>query len=210
MTTSGVPYLQTVQTQSSPDEVMQAFVIGTAGVGGYTVNQAGPGTLILTRRYWPVWVLVVAVLGALFFLIGLLVLLYRETETLTVTVRPAPGGSEVHLSGTVSPDMSMRLSALLSHLSGQPVFPSVPAYPTATVAPQPRLHEPDVPAAVANCQNGHPIAPEQMFCPTCGAAAPARCRNGHAVAASEMFCTSCGVPVEGIGAVPPDSGQATA
>ncbi len=52
---------------------------------GYEVRQVTANSLHITRRYVPVWAIIVAIVGAFFFLIGLVALLVRETEVLTVT-----------------------------------------------------------------------------------------------------------------------------
>jgi Uncharacterised protein family UPF0547 len=80
----------------------------------YTVSMAGAGSLLLTRRYTPTWAIVVAVLGALFFLLGLLALLVKDTETLTITLLPADGGTRVTISGIGTHEMLTRIGSALS------------------------------------------------------------------------------------------------
>ena len=110
----GGVFNQTVVVVEKPDALMQRFVSATAGTSGYTMNSVGPNTLILTRKYWPTWVIVVAVIGALLFLIGLLALLIRNTETLTVTLTEVPEGTRVNITGVATPDMIARFHGVLS------------------------------------------------------------------------------------------------
>lgn len=92
---------------------MQSFVTAAAGTNGYTLNTAGPNALILTRKFLPTWAIVVAIIGAFFFLLGLLFLLVRTTETLTVTLGEADGGTRVTISGLATPEMMARLNAVI-------------------------------------------------------------------------------------------------
>jgi hypothetical protein len=99
-----------------PDDVMQQIISATAGAAGYTVNMGGNRTLILTRKYTPQWAIVVAVIGILFFLIGLLALLVKETETLTVTVAPVDGGTRVNITGQGTSELIARLENVAGSL----------------------------------------------------------------------------------------------
>ncbi len=124
---SGQNFNQTVFVAASPDAVSQQVLASTAGVQGYTASMAGPGSIVLTRKYIPTWAIIVAVIGVLLFLIGLLALLYRETEVTMVTVTPVQGGSRVTVSGIGSPEMFTRLNGALSSL---PALGSGPGWPT--------------------------------------------------------------------------------
>ncbi len=85
-----------------------------AGDPSDTVNVAGTGSIILTRKYIPTWAIVVAVVGLFLALLGLLALLYKETETLTITITPADGGSRVAISGLATPEMGARIRTALN------------------------------------------------------------------------------------------------
>lgn len=122
-------YIQNVTVADKPDVVMQQFVGATAGASGFTVNQAG-NTLILTRKHTPTWAIVLAVLGALLFLVGLLFLLVKETETLTISLAELPeGGTRVSISGQATPDLVGRLNAVVTSLAAVPPMPGLPASP---------------------------------------------------------------------------------
>lgn len=97
-----------------PEQLMQALVAATSGVPEYQLTAVGAGSLVLTRRYNPTWAIVVAVLGALFALLGLLALLYKETEVLTVTLTTVEGGTAVTVSGRASAEMFGRINAVLA------------------------------------------------------------------------------------------------
>jgi hypothetical protein len=120
MAARGEAFLRSATSSFDQDEVMQRFVAGTAGSRDYTVSPAGSGTLILTRRYIPTWAIIVAVLGAIFFLIGLIALFFRETETVTVTIRPTPTGSDIAVTGTANDSMAGRLNGVFVALQ-QPI-----------------------------------------------------------------------------------------
>jgi hypothetical protein len=53
---------------------------------GYEMRQVTSNSLHITRRYVPTWAIVVAIVGAMFLLLGLVALVVRETEVLTITV----------------------------------------------------------------------------------------------------------------------------
>jgi hypothetical protein len=113
---AGQSYVQTMTVGGDPDDVMQQIISATAGAAGYTVNMGGTHTLILTRKYTPQWAIVVAVIGILFFLIGLLALLVKETETLTVAVAAIDGGTRVNISGQGTPELIARLENVAGSL----------------------------------------------------------------------------------------------
>jgi hypothetical protein len=101
-----------------PHVVSQAVIAATAGATDYTVSAPGPGSIVLTRQYRPTWTIVVAIIGFLFFLLGLLALLVKNTEALTLTLTPEEGGTRVVLSGVATPEMVTRLSSALGGTVG--------------------------------------------------------------------------------------------
>lgn len=98
---------------ASPHVVSQAVIAATGGVPDYVVSAPGPGSIVLTRQYRPTWTIVVAVIGFLFFLIGLLALLVKNTEALTLTLSEADGGTTVTISGVATPEMLTRVNVAL-------------------------------------------------------------------------------------------------
>lgn len=113
MASSGSTYIQQLTVSAPPELVMQNLVAASAGARDYSLIQAGPQTLILTRRYIPTWAIVVAVIGFLLFLVGLLALLFKETETLTVIITTNGPASHIQINGQATPDMIARLEAVL-------------------------------------------------------------------------------------------------
>jgi len=164
MPSAGQNFNQTVFVSERPELVSQALISGTSGVAGYTVSTAGVGSIVLTRRYIPVWAIVVAVIGTLLFLLGLLALLYRETETMTVTLVPVEGGTQVTLSGTGSQELLTRLTATLN---------SMPALATSAA---PRL------ASSASVSAAPLTGPPEKMCPECA----------ESVKAPAKVCRFCG------------------
>jgi hypothetical protein len=93
---------------------MQGFVTATAGTSGYTMNTAGSNSLVLTRKYLPTWAIIVAIVGALVMLLGLLALLVRNTESLTIALAEVEGGTRVTITGVATPEMIARLNGVIS------------------------------------------------------------------------------------------------
>ena len=114
MAAPGTTFTSTVAVAGTPESISQALVAAVAGDPSYTVNVAGTGSIILTRKYIPTWAIVVAVVGLFLALLGLLALLYKETETLTITITPADGGSRVAISGLATPEMGARIRTALN------------------------------------------------------------------------------------------------
>jgi hypothetical protein len=86
---SGQPFHYSILVPASPAAAMQTFLtLPSSGnyFDGYEVRQVTGSSLHVTRRHVPTWAIAVAIAGSLFFLIGLVALLVRETEVLIVTV----------------------------------------------------------------------------------------------------------------------------
>jgi hypothetical protein len=113
---AGQSFVKTVTVGKNPDDVMQQIISATASATGYIVTMGGNHTLILTRKYTPQWAIVVAVIGIFFFLIGLLALLVKETETLTVTVALVNGGTRINATGLGTPELISRLESVARSL----------------------------------------------------------------------------------------------
>ena len=52
-----------------------------------------PGSIVVIRRYTPGWAIVAAILGLVFFLLGLLFLLVKKTQSLTISISSRGEGS---------------------------------------------------------------------------------------------------------------------
>jgi len=99
-----------------PDVVLQNLATAAAAEQGYQVTSVGGNTLILSRRYIPTWAIVVAAIGAVFLLIGLLFLFVKETETVTVTLAEREDMTRISISGVATRSMIARPDAVLAAL----------------------------------------------------------------------------------------------
>lgn len=141
MAAAGQSYNQLVVLSGDPDTTMQDLVAAVSGAPGYTVNMGGPGSLLLTRKYTPTWAVVLGIIGLLIFLLGMLFWLVKNTETVTASLRPVTGGTEVRVSGIATPELQARLNAVFGakqalHGDGTPPLP--PGAP-ADQSPAPKL-----------------------------------------------------------------------
>jgi hypothetical protein len=103
---------QELLVPAPPEAVLRRLVQATATLPGYVLDSPAPGTLVLTRSYRPTWATALAVVGAL-FVIGLLALLVRETETIVASVEPTVEGTVVTLVGVGSAEAVERLDEAL-------------------------------------------------------------------------------------------------
>jgi hypothetical protein len=220
----GLPYVRSFIVEDDPEAVLQRFLTITAGTPEYTVATAGSGTIILTRRYTPTWAIIVAVVGILLFLLGLLALLVKETETLTITAAASPHGTRVSITGVVSDAMATRLNAELgpppvpgdvsspvglgtgpvgatkgatwqcSSCGSEQAFSTTYCDVCGTVG--------DAAASTAmlsvhgqkTCPAGHAVPGASRFCPECGVPVLMQCRSGHDLPRGAKFCGECGEP----------------
>lgn len=116
MAAPGQNFNQTSLIADSPETVSQTLIAAASGVPEYTITTAGTGSIVMTRKYTPTWAIVVGVIGILAALIGLLALLYKNTETLTITLAPTEGGTRVTVSGIATAEMLTRISSALSSM----------------------------------------------------------------------------------------------
>ncbi len=136
-TSTGQDYNARWTVQQRPDVVIQQISSAAATSDGYTFQMTGPTSVVLTRKYWPMWLIIAVIIGTFFFLIGLLGLLYKETETLSVTAGEEGDATTVNLSGKGSSELIGRLNAFLASLPGaqQTVMAMPTAFPMATAYP---------------------------------------------------------------------------
>lgn len=85
--------------KAARDRVLSEVVPSLTVNGGYTLIAQDTQTLTLTKKYRPTWATVLAVLGVLFFLIGLLFLLVKETQTIILSFSPSGKGTRVMVTG---------------------------------------------------------------------------------------------------------------
>lgn len=80
--------------------------------GGYHAQQVAPDTYQFTRSYRPAWAIVLGILTAPFFGLGILFFFVRRTESCTVSVEPTATGSSLRVSGKLTDAALQRLRAL--------------------------------------------------------------------------------------------------
>lgn len=198
MSVSGQPFTYSVLVPSPPGMAMQAFLaLPPSGnyFDGYEVRQIAGNSFHVTRRYVPVWAIVLAVIGVFFFLLGLLFLLVRETEVLTVTVYEQKEGSSLDFSGVAAPGVvtavNITVDRLLNGLGGAmpaPAFLPHPAQgwsqPGAPVGyQQPAAPPPAPPGAAAGYPpDAPPPAADSKVCPECA----------ETIRAAARSCRFCG------------------
>jgi hypothetical protein len=107
---TGENFDQTHLVATRPEAVSRALVESASGVPRYKLDTPEPGTIVLTRRYRPTWTIIVAVVGFFLFFLGPLALLYKRTETLTISLTGIEGGTQVSITGAASPEMLMRIA----------------------------------------------------------------------------------------------------
>ena len=83
-------------------QAFQAITFTAGSLKGIRAEQTMPGTLRIVHRHIPTWAIVLAILGALFFLVGLLFLLVKEEDVTMVMGRDEPetDSSVLSASGT--------------------------------------------------------------------------------------------------------------
>jgi hypothetical protein len=139
MSGPGQPFNYSVLVPAPPNGAMQSLLSLPPGgnyFDGYEVRQVTGTSVHITRRYVPVWAIVVAIAGSIFFLLGLLALLVRETEVVTATVYGQEEGSYLDFSGVAAPRVAtavnLAIDRLLNSLATPPQaagFPAGPAIP---------------------------------------------------------------------------------
>jgi hypothetical protein len=130
-------FSQTHLVAATPQMVERALIESTSSVPRHELETPELGTIVLTRRYRPTWTIVVAVLGFFLFLLGPLALLYRRTETLTISLTAIEGGTQVSITGAASAEILMRIAVAIRAMPelderGPAASPAGRAAPEAT------------------------------------------------------------------------------
>jgi hypothetical protein len=141
MPNPGQPFTYAVLVSAAPAVAMQSLLSVPPGgnyFDGYEVRQVTWNSVHITRRYVPVWAIVIAALGIMFFFIGLIALLARDTEVLTITVYEQEDGSYLDFSGIAAPGVSTTVNhAIDSLLTGVAITPSPSMAPMRPAVPFP-------------------------------------------------------------------------
>lgn len=111
----GKPIVQSAVLEQPPEALARQLLAYGNSAQAYRAVQSGPGELHFTRTFWPVWYVVVAVVGFFLCLIGPLILLANQTEMLSIRLQPGPrpGTTQITVSGVADPEMMGWLMALL-------------------------------------------------------------------------------------------------
>ena len=117
MSAQGSTYTATFTTALPRDQVIQSFLAALAGVPECNVTMAGDNTIVVTRRYTPSWAIAVGIIGFFLFLIGIVALFIKTTETLTVTLFPSDSGTRAVVSGVASEATVSQLGAIGASLT---------------------------------------------------------------------------------------------
>ncbi|MFT4037247.1 MAG: SHOCT domain-containing protein [Thermomicrobiales bacterium] len=144
----GKPVNQTFSVAASPDTVMRDLMNIGSTADGYSVSSMTPTALVLTRSYLPGWALG-ATLISFWILLGLLFLLVREKENLTISLRQtATGGTEVQISGFATEALQALISMFAANHQALPALPSpAPDAPVSPIAPATAPPAPPTPEA---------------------------------------------------------------
>jgi hypothetical protein len=91
---------------TTQQETLQLVMLSLQGANGnyfdgFQIYTDGQSMLTVTRKFVPTWAIVVAVIGFFLFLLGLLALLIRQTESATITLHADPRGTLVHVTGVL-------------------------------------------------------------------------------------------------------------
>ena len=92
-------FTRELETAKPPSQVLSEAVTALTGplaTFNYTLQTQTDTALTFVRRYrpWFIWIGVV-----IFFPLGLLLLLYRDTATITVTLDPTGAGTRIRIAG---------------------------------------------------------------------------------------------------------------
>jgi hypothetical protein len=177
MSSPGQPFTYSVLVPTSPAGIMQSMLSLPAGgnyFDGYEVRQVTWNSFHVTRRYVPVWAIVVAIAGAVIFLIGLLALLVRETEVLTVTVYEQDEGSYLDFSGVAAPRIAAAMNrAIDGLLNGAAMAPSPTAFLGSPTTAFPGHPAPAFPTRTTQA----PGPADGKTCPECAETVRTRARS---------------------------------
>ena len=110
MASAGSSFHHMIVVDSSVEDASVFLQKYVSGIKGYSVERNTDGSITLRHRFIPNWALLVALVGLFAFLLGLLALFVKDTETGTILFSSDENGTRVTASGTVSTDMRHRLS----------------------------------------------------------------------------------------------------
>lgn len=114
---AGSSFHEAIVVGLSVEEASAFLQKNLSGINGYSIDRKSDGSITLQRRFLPNWALLLALVGLFAFLLGLLALFVRETETGSILFTPNQDGTRITVSGTVSSDMRQRITEALQTIS---------------------------------------------------------------------------------------------
>src|SRR3989442_1611220 len=129
------PNIHQVVVVPAPGDQVLSQLMSVAGADKYQPVGQSPDGLVLYRRRIPVWAIVLAIF---FFPIGLLFLLVKNDETVSIALTEVQGGTQVTITGQASQPMQSALQYALSGYAATPAGlpPPGPAYAAQAYAGQ--------------------------------------------------------------------------
>ncbi|MBV9214125.1 MAG: hypothetical protein JOZ25_10835 [Actinobacteria bacterium] len=118
------PVIQQVVVVPAQREQVMSQLLSVSGADSYAPAAQSADALTLHRRRIPVWAIVLAIV---FFPIGLLFLLVKNTEVVDISLGRAQGGTQVTITGQASGPL---MSALQYALGGYQATPAGLPQPT--------------------------------------------------------------------------------
>ena len=85
------------------EETYRRLVADISTRSGYRFERPDAATMVVVRRYTPTWAVILAIVGIFVFLLGLLFLLAKTEERVTIIGRDVEGGSVYQLTGQTDP-----------------------------------------------------------------------------------------------------------
>lgn len=128
MSTQGQHFADVIDASGTSITRACEAVLSSASEAGLAVVATGPRQYQLSRRYRAGWVVPVAVIGLVFFGLGILLLFLvpKKTETCAVVVAEDPGGVSISVQGVVVASFVDRLrTAISAARSGDTAAPPV-------------------------------------------------------------------------------------
>jgi hypothetical protein len=81
------------------DETYRRLIADISSRSGFRFERPDATTLVVVRRYTPTWAVVLAIIGIFVFLLGLLFLLAKTEERVTIIGRDVEGGAVFQVTG---------------------------------------------------------------------------------------------------------------
>jgi hypothetical protein len=176
------PLVQQVVVVPASIEQVMAQLMSVAGADSYAPVAQSYDTLTLQRRRIPVWAIVLAII---FFPIGLLFLLVKDTEVVQLTLVRVEGGTQVTIAGRASTPLQSALQYALSGYQAtaaglpRPTGPPPAGYPQPGYGAPPPPPSPPEPSTETQETQPLPTEPPSPAPPPPAAPAPGGIPGGY-------------------------------